>query len=68
MFRVDALKKSKILVNFHAFTEVLGHLFALWHLVGTEKSVVIEALYVGSFIRQTRKFLISLIVMMITLY
>ena len=68
MLRVDALKKSKILVYFDTFAEVLGHLFALWDLVGTKKSIVIEALYVSSFISQAGKFLISLIGRMITLY
>lgn len=52
MLRVDPLQKSKILVYLDAFVEVMGHLFAFRDLIGSQKSVVIEALRIGSLVWQ----------------
>lgn len=51
MFRIDPLQKSKILIYLNALVEIMGHLFAFRDLIGSQKSVVIEALHIGSFVR-----------------
>lgn len=68
VFRVDALQNSKILVYLYTLVEVMGHLFAFWDLVGTQKSIVIEALHVGSFVWQAGELLVGLIAIIYTLY
>ena len=48
---IDTFQKSKIFVNLDTLIEIMGHLFALWYLVGSQQSVVIQTLSIGSLIR-----------------
>ena len=68
MLRIDAFQEPKILVNLDALVKVVGHLFALGDLVGSQQSVVVETLSVGPLVGEAGQFLVGLIVMMLTLY
>lgn len=65
---IDTFQQSKVFVNSDTLVEIMGHLFALWYLVGSQQSVVIQTLSIGSFIRQTRQFLVSLLYKLYTRY
>lgn len=53
VLRIDTLQNSKIFVYLDTLVEIMGHLFALGYLVGSQQSVVIQTLNVCSLVRET---------------